>query len=330
MLITDQHPHNRSIMVSVLGVPNVGKSSLINYLLGMDLTIVSPRAQTTRNRINCVFTVDRTEIILVDTPGLHTSGQEMNKRMNQLAKEGVEGTDLNLILIDLTREVLPQFAEIKKLLGDVQLGPTWVVFTKGDMVGNVEALPLKELIEMVKTEFTSIEKYFVISSKTGDNVHELTGALVDRAQPGPHLYPNGEVSDKNERFFVSEYIREQAFDLLKDELPYEMAVVVEDFKDFREKREIEKPDANKVLSHIAATIIVNRPSQRAIVVGTKGGMIKEIGTRSRQKIESMIGGKINLNLHVKVAPKWFKNNMILEQLGLFRSNDSARVWKAKS
>ncbi|GAB4015631.1 MAG: GTPase Era [Bdellovibrio sp.] len=328
MLMTDQHPHNKSIMVSVLGVPNVGKSSLINYLLGMDLTIVSPRAQTTRNKINCVFTVDRTEIVMVDTPGLHVSGQEMNKRMNQLAREGTQGSDLNLILIDLTREVIPQFQEIKKLLGDVQLGPVWVVFTKADLIPGSETLPLSMVIEKVKEEFPSIERHFSISSKTGDNVHELTGALVDRAQPGPHLYPNGEVSDKNERFFVSEYIREQAFDLLKDELPYEMAVVVEDFKDFRDKKDTHDP--SKVLSHIAATIIVNRPSQRAIVVGTKGGMIKEIGTRSRQKIESMIGGKINLNLHVKVAPKWFKNNMILEQLGLYRSNDSARVWKAKA
>lgn len=328
MLITHQHPHNKSIMVAVLGSPNVGKSSLINYLMGMDLSIVSPRAQTTRNKISCVFTVDRTEIILVDTPGLHIGGNEINKRMNEQAREGVEGADLNLVMIDLTRQVLPQLAEFKKLMGESELGPAWIIFTKGDLVANSEALPLKELVEKVKEELPSIEKYFVISSKTGDNIHDLTGALVDRAASGPHLYPNGEVSDKNERFFVSEYIREQAFDLLKDELPYEMAVVVEDFKDFRDRDGRCKTES-KIFSHIAATILVNRPSQRAIVVGTKGMMIKEIGTRSRQKIESMIGGKINLNLHVKVSPKWFKNNLVLEQLGLPRAKDSARVWHAR-
>ena len=117
MLLQDQHPHYKSIMVSVLGAPNVGKSSLVNYLLGIDLSVVTHKPQTTRNRINCVFTIDRTEIILIDTPGLHRSNHEFNKRLNQQAKDGIDGTDLNLLLIDLSHPVMPQFADFDELLG---------------------------------------------------------------------------------------------------------------------------------------------------------------------------------------------------------------------
>ena len=323
MLILDQHPHNKSVMVSVLGAPNVGKSTLINYLVGMDLSIVSNKPQTTRNKFHCVFTVDRTEIIMVDTPGLHKSNQEINKRLNEQAREGTEGADLNLLLIDISREILPQFVEFKENI-EVELGPTWVIFTKADKVENAEALPLKEVVEKAKEILPSIEKFFVISTKEQTNVHLLTGALVDAAKPGPHLYPGGDVSDKNQRFFVTEYIREQAFELLKDEVPYEIAVVIDEYKDIKSKN-----DPENFESHISASILVNRPSQRAIVIGSKGAMIKEIGTRARMKIEAMTGAPAHLNLHVKVSPKWFKNNFVLEEIGLPRAKDSNRVWRKK-
>jgi GTPase len=324
MLLTDQHPLNKSIMVSVLGAPNVGKSSFVNYLLGMDLAIVTHRAQTTRNKFSCVFTVDRTEIILVDTPGVHKSNIEFNKRLNGQAREGAEGVDLNLLLIDLGQEVMLQFSQFKEIFNR-ELGKTWVVFTKSDRIENAGQLPLQEVVDKAKELFPQIENYFVISSKTGENLHTLTGAICDEAEGGPHHYLDGSVSDKNERFFVTEYIREQAFELLRDEIPYEVAVVVEDFKDFRKDRNADK----KITGMISASILVNRPSQRAIVVGQKGSMIKEIGTRSRKKIEAMVGGPIHLNLHVKVSPRWFKNNFILEEIGLPRVVDSNRVWHAK-
>lgn len=324
MLLEDQHPNNRSIMVSILGAPNVGKSSLVNYLLGMDLCIVSSKPQTTRNRFNCVFTIDRTEIILIDTPGLHRSHLELNRRINEQAKEGAAGSDLNLLLIDTTREVMKQFVDFKENLNS-ELGPTWVVFTKSDRIEDVDKLPLGEIVDRAKEVFPSIEKFFMISTKTGDNVHELTGALCDRAQPGPHLYPGGEVSNRNQRFFVTEYIREQAFELLDDELPYEVAVVIEEYREAKAK----KDGSELPMSHISASILVNRPSQRAIVVGSKGSMIKEIGTRARKKIEKMTGHPVHLNLHVKVSPKWFKNNFVLEELGLPRAKDSTRVWRKR-
>lgn len=322
MLLTNQHPHNKSIMVSVLGAPNVGKSSMINYLMGLDLSVVTKKPQTTRNKFHCVFTVDHTEVVLVDTPGIHKSSMEFNKRLNEQAREGAEGVDINLLLLDLTREILPQVKDFLSLM-ERDLDRTWVIFTKADRIENAESLPLADVFETIKELIPTAEKYFVISSKEGTNLHELTGALCDAAQPGPHLYLDGSVSNKNERFFASEYIREQAFEMLKDEIPYEVAVLVEEFKDVSEKGEDRQ-------SHISASILVNRPSQRAIVVGSKGTMIKEIGTRSRQKIEAMTGGKVHLNLHVKVSPKWFKNNYVLEEIGLPRAHNSARVWRHKS
>lgn len=322
MLIEDQNFNNKSIMVSVLGAPNVGKSSLINYLLGMDLSVVTNKPQTTRNRFLCILTIDHTEVILVDTPGVHRSNVEFNKRLNQQAREGADGVDLNLFLVDLTSPILKQFQDFKDIF-DKQLNETIVVFTKSDLVKDSEQLPLDEVIEKAKEIMPSIEKYFVLSSKSGDNVHLLTGEICDRAKPGPHHFTDGSVSNKNMRFFATEYIREQAFNLLKDELPYEMAVIIDEYRD------VVKEGEEEPASHISASILVNRPSQRAIVVGAKGSMIKEIGTRSRKKIEAMVGSAVHLNLHVKVSPKWFKNNFVLEELGLPRAQDSHRVWRAK-
>lgn len=336
MLLTDQHPLNKSIMVSVLGAPNVGKSSMINYLVGMDLSVVTHRPQTTRNKFHCVFTVDHTEVVLVDTPGVHRSNAELNKRLNEQAREGTEGADLNLLLLDLSRDLLPQVQDFIDLLElkEKSLGPTWVIFSKADRIEDAEKLPLQEIFEKIQEVMTSAERFLVISAKDGTNMHELTGAICDRAEPGPHLYLDGSVSDKNERFFASEYIREQAFELLKEEIPYEVAVVVEEFKDVNDKDKGKSKSKDKAKaereSHISASILVNRPSQRAIVVGSKGTMIKEIGIRSRKKIEAMTGGPVHLNLHVKVSPKWFKNNFVLEELGLPRAHNSARVWKNKA
>ena len=323
MLIEDQHPLNKSIMVAVLGAPNVGKSSLINCLLGTDLTVVTNKPQTTRNKFHCVFTIDRTEVVMVDTPGLHKSNHEFNKRLNEQAREGTEGADLNLLLIDISRDILTQFTEFKENFQQ-ELGPSWVLFTKADKVEDAEKLPLAEVMERAKQILPGLEKHFLISSKEGINMHDLTGAIADRAQSGPHLYPNGDVSNKNQRFFVTEYIREQAFELLKDEVPYEVAVVIDEYKETKTKN-----DPNIFESHISASILVNRPSQRAIGIGSSGSMSKEIGIRSRKKIEVMTGGPVHLNLHVKVSPKWFNNNFVLEEIGLPRAKDSNRVWRKK-
>lgn len=322
MLFENQHPHNKSIMIAVLGKPNVGKSSFINHLLGFDLSIVSSKPQTTRNNFHCAFTIDRTEVVLVDTPGVHSSAQELNKRMNGQAQMGSEGVDLNFVLVDLSTDMVGEFKDFLKNF-DAPLSKTWIIFTKADLV-NKEELNLSSVLTKMQELLPSIEKHFVISSKDGHNIHELTGAIQDQAQNAPHLYPAGDASNMSERFFATEYIREQAFRLLKEELPYEIAVVIDEYKDVRKKEEDAAPEA-----HISASILVNRPSQRAIVVGRGGSVIKEIGVNARKKIEAMTGGKVHLNLHVKVSPKWMNNNYVLDEIGLPRTQKSARVWRKK-
>lgn len=318
MLLETQHPHNKHIMVAILGKPNAGKSTLINHLMGFDLAIVSDRPQTTRNHFQCIMTIDRTEIVMVDTPGIHKSSQEMNKRMNHQAQLGAEGVDLNLVLLDLTEAPVQSFKELLESM-PWELGPTWIVFTKSDVAKNYDA---KAMFEEIKALSPVVVKFFVVSAKDGSNIHELTGALCDAALPGPHLFPDGSASNKNERFFVTEYIREQAFRILKEELPYELAVVIDEYKE-------RKDESSPVAAHISASILVNRPSQRAIVVGRQGSVIKQIGTEARKKIEAMLNGQVHLNLHVKVSPKWFSNNWVLDELGLPRSQTQARVWRSK-
>lgn len=322
MLLENQHPHNKAITIAVLGKPNVGKSSFINHLMGFDLTIVSNRPQTTRNQFHCIFTIDRTEVVLVDTPGVHSSAQELNKRMNNQAQMGAEGVDLNFVLVDLSADLIGEFKDFLKNF-DAPLSRTWIIFTKSDLV-DLSGFDLNKIFAEFKALSPEAERYFVISSKTGDNIHELTGAIQDVAPNGPHLYPGGDASNMNERFFATEYIREQAFRLLKEELPYEIAVVIDEYKDVKKKDEEAPPEA-----HISASILVNRPSQRAIVVGRGGSIIKEIGMSARKKIEAMIGGKVHLNLHVKVSPKWFNNNWVLDEIGLPRAQKGVRVWRKK-
>ena len=323
MLLEDQHPHDQHAIIAVLGRPNAGQRTLINPSLGFDLSIVSPKPQTTRNQFHCALTIDRTEVVLVDTPGIHKSAIEINKRMNHQAQMAADGVDLTFILLDLADSPLRAFQELKESM-DFELGRTWVIFTKLDVFGKTKE-ELDLLFKQLQNIEPKLERYYAISTKDGTNIHDLTGAICDAAAPGPHFYPDGAVSNKNERFFVTEYIREQAFRLLKEELPYELAVVIDEYN---EKNKSDRDDEERG-AHISASILVNRPSQRAIVVGRGGTVIKEIGMTARKKIEAMVGGTVHLNLHVKVSPNWFSNNWVLDELGLPRSQTQARVWRKK-
>ena len=320
MLLQTQHPLNKSITCSVLGLSNVGKSSLVNYLLGSDLSVVAEKPQTTRNRFHCVFTVDHTEIILVDTPGLHEGNQEINRRMNQQARDGCQQKGINLLLIDATRSVSKQIHDFVEKI-QTEVGEVWPVFTKLDLLESGSDSLFEEMVEEIKKIIPQSTRHFSVSSKTGQGMHLLIGAICDEAMEGPHLYDDDCLSNKSERFFAAEYIREQAFLWLSEELPYHLTVLIEDFKTLPDKR------TGDIL--IKGVILVNRPSQRAIVVGKKGEMIKKIGMGARLRIEEMVGHPVHLNLHVKVSPRWFKNNLILEQIGLTRAVDSSRVWRQK-
>ena len=200
-----------------------------------------------------------------------------------------------------------------------------MIFTKKDLLSleKLATLDLPGAFTKFQEVIPSLEKFYVISAKDGSDVHLLTGDLCDIAQEGPHHYMKDAISNKSERFFATEYIREQAFHCLDQELPYELAVTIDEFKEFN----VNKEEARKAF--ISASIIVNRPSQRAIVIGRQGSVIKKIGTSARKKIEAMVGGPVRLNLHVKVAPKWFNNNKLLEEIGLPRATDSRRVWRQR-
>ncbi|MBF0363207.1 MAG: GTPase Era [Oligoflexia bacterium] len=364
MLITNQNPHNKSIMLGVIGAPNVGKSSLVNYLMGLDLSSVTQKPQTTRNQFHCIFTIDNVEVVLVDTPGFHKSTQEMNIRMNQEAREGGDGADVNLLLLDLSRDIEAQLKEFQNIFlkNTLHNYKIWPVFTKSDLLGEhneVNQIVKVKYIDLCKKIIGNIEEYFVVSSQNGDGVHQLIGVICDKAPAGPHLYNRGQMSNKNERFFAAEYIREQAFNILREEVPYELAVLISGYESidedsnsdsyndnnndsnndsYNDEHKNEENNENKnssenekapLVARINATILVNRQSQRAIVIGNKGSTIKEIGSRARVKIEEMVGGRVFLGLHVKVCPKWFKNNTILEQIGLSRAPDSKRVWRKR-
>ena len=320
MLIEDQHPLNRHLTVAVLGIPNAGKSSIINKFLGFDLSAVTSKPQTTRNQFHCVYHNERVELVFVDTPGLHGSTKEFNKRLNEQAREGAIGADLNLLLLDLSRNLDSQLDDSVSNM-KAELGPTWIVFTKRDLIRIEElaSFDLPAFLRKAQARIPQLETFFVNSAKTGKDLDILLKELEQRAQPGPHLYPGKAASNQSERFFVSEYIREVAYKFLNEEVPYEVAVLVEEFKEI--------PRAEGKGAIITATILVNRPSQRAIVIGKGGHLIREIGIRARTKIEAMIDGQVRLNLHVKVAPNWFSNNRLLEELGLPRAQDSRRVWR---
>jgi GTP-binding protein Era len=350
MLITHQHPLNRSLTVSLLGAPNVGKSTLINCLTQQDLCIVTPVPQTTRNKLRCVYHEDLIELIFTDTPGLHLSYQELNLRFNEQALLSLkQGHDLNLLCVDLSRPVLEQVQSFKSFIQreyeKCTLSETWLVLTKVDKVkSNIKDQNIySDIFAMAKNILPELTQYFIVSHDSQD-YKLLKDALLKKAPNSPHLFPDGDLSDKNLRFFASEYIREACFLHLKEELPHECAVIIDDYqdrssqKDFTEqlffeaqekKKSIEEPlkQAKKIVAKISATIIVNRPSQRSIVIGAGGKMIKTIGIHARSRIEKLLGGQIILALHVSVKPKWFKNNWLLEELGLPRSQFSPRVWR---
>jgi GTP-binding protein Era len=326
MLILNQHPLNKSITASIIGRPNAGKSTLVNCLLGYDLSIVSPKPQTTRNHFQCVFHIDRTEVILVDTPGIHFSNQEINKRMNHEAFKAQDRGDMNLVLIDSSvKNMHKEWDLFKKATRDMQFAKVLLVFTKMD-TGIHSEKDCIAFFEQVKEDAPNIEivNYLCLSAKKGKNIQLLKDVFKANSYSSPHYFTDGEVSNKNLRFFVSEYIREQVYHLLSDELPYEVAVMIDFFKELPPR---EGEDPEKICAKIGASILVNRTSQRAIVVGSGGKVIKQIGMRARKKIEALIGGKVMLNLHVKVSSRWFNNNRVLEELGLERSPQSTRVWR---
>lgn len=284
--------------VSIFGKPNAGKSTLLNALMGEKLAIVSSKVQTTRHRIKGILNTDDYQIIISDTPGIIEPKYRLHEKMMMAVKSALEDADLALLMADIS----DNWEELDQLFSSLNLKiPSFVVINKIDKA-NTEKLE-------AATRFFSDRKYcrklVMISALNKSGVDELLKAVVDFMPEGLPFFEGDDLSDLPTRFFVSEMIREKIFDLYKEEIPYHTTVLVTEFKE------------KTTLIKIVAEIIVQRETQKGILLGEGGKMIKMLGSEARKEIEAFLGQKVFLELFVKVRPKWRDNDRMLREYGYF-------------
>lgn len=298
------NPNYKSGFVALIGRPNVGKSTLLNYIVGQKVAIMSNVAQTTRNKIQGIYTSKDAQIIFIDTPGIHKPATKLGDFMERSTLSALDEVDAIVYVVSATEKRGPGDNFIIERLKQVQQ-PIYLVVNKIDQVhpndlpGIVDqykgALPFKGIIP--------------VSALQGNNVNELINELVAGLPNGPQYYPADQISDHPERFVIAEMIRENVFMLTRDEVPHSVAVDV---------TSIQREDAEHV--HISANIVVERPGQKGIIIGKKGQMLKKIGTLARQDIERLLGDRVFLQLWVKVVPKWRDKSAMLKDYG-YRNKD---------
>jgi GTP-binding protein Era len=298
----DQQPAgHRAGYVAIVGRPNVGKSTLLNRILGRKIAIVTPKPQTTRRRVLGIKSRARAQLLFFDTPGLHAARDVMNERMVARARESVAEADVALWLVDATAGPGGADAEIATWLTATGR-PIIVAPNKIDCVDKRALLPL---IEAVSRQLPSAE-IVPVSAVTGDGVERLLDVIEGRLPEGPPFYPADDITDESERAIVAEIVREQVMLHTRDEVPYGTAVTVDAFE--------EKPGSRLVV--IKATIHVERESQKPIVIGGGGQSIKSIGERARREIERLLERRVFLELFVRVQPGWTKRLGQLKEFGL--------------
>lgn len=291
----------KSGFVSIIGRPNVGKSTFLNQILGTKVAIVTPKAQTTRNKIQGIYTTDSEQIIFVDTPGIHNAFNELGESMNNMAFDAIEGMDLILFIVDATMPFGSLDEEIIEKLNNINT-PKIVVFNKTDLVKNQEKFD--ELI----SRYSNLNSAFItkISAELRLGVDELLSKIIELLPIGPQYYPEDQLMDQPERFMVAEIIREKILMTTTQEVPHSVAVEIESFKN-----DLKNPN----LININATIIVERQSQKKIIIGEKGSKIKQIGSMSRVDIAKFLGNKVYLELFVKVEADWRNRKHYLKAYG---------------
>ena len=287
----------RAGFVAVIGAPNAGKSTLVNQLVGQKVAIVSPKAQTTRARLMGIAIHQASQILLVDTPGIFAPKRRLDRAMVAAAWTGAQDADLILLVIDASERVRTEFLdELEK-----REHPLFLTLNKIDLVKKEKLLALAADL----TARLNPEKVFMISAAQGDGVGDLKQALADAVPEGPWLYPEDEVSDATDRMIAAELTREQIVNQLHQELPYATAVETETWED--------RPDGS---TEIRQQILVERDSQKAIVIGKGGRRLKKIGAAARAQIAEHLGRPVHLFLHVKVNARWNEDRGLYREIGL--------------
>jgi GTP-binding protein Era len=287
----------RAGFVAVIGAPNAGKSTLVNALVGQKVAIVSPKAQTTRARLMGIAIHGEAQVLLVDTPGIFAPKRRLDRAMVAAAWTGAQDADLILLVIDASQRVRDEI-----LHGLDQRGhPLLLVLNKIDLVKKPDLLAVSAEL----TARLNPDKVFMISATQGDGVADVKEALADAMPEGPWLYPEDEVSDATDRMIAAELTREQIVNQLHQELPYATAIETETLED--------RPDGSTA---IRQQILVERDSQKAIVIGKGGARLKRIGQGAREAIAEHLGRPVHLFLHVKVNPKWDEDRGLYREIGL--------------
>ena len=293
-------------LVAIVGPPNAGKSTLLNYLLGQKISIVTPKPQTTRNRIVGIINDDDYQVVFLDTPGLHKSREPLNVEMVKIAMESLADVDLVLFLVDVSLPLPKKVqdkkdAEIRGYLEQVK-SPAIMVLNKIDLIDRIKVLPLIDAY----TKLFPFKAVIPASALDGDNVDVLLKEILEILPEGPRYFPEDIPTDASERFLCGEIIREKVFLLTGQEIPYSTAVQVESFKE----------DSIKKMVTIHASIVIEKKSQKGIVIGKGGKKLKSIGIAARKDIETLIGEKVLLKLWVKVKKNWSQDERFLKELGM--------------
>jgi len=282
--------------VNIFGRPNAGKSTLLNVLMGEKLAIVSPKVQTTRHRIKAILTDKDFQIIFSDTPGIIEPKYKLHEKMMQAVKSALEDADVALLIVDVNEN----WEEADSIFESLKLRvPAIVVINKIDRAGQEKIKQAVALFEAKKY----CRKVITISATSGINLKSFLKPILELLPEGEPFYTNDDISDLPTKFFVSELIREKIYQLAEDEIPYHAAVLVREFKE------------KTTLVKIVADIIVHRETQKAILIGEKGNMIKKLGTAARKDIEEFLQQRVFLELFVKVKPKWRENDLQLKEYG---------------
>lgn len=292
-------------LVAVVGRPNVGKSSLINALLGQKVTIVSEKPQTTRNRIRCIYSDDETQIVFIDTPGIHLPRHKLGEFMVETARQALDEVDLICFVVEATdRRLRPEDERILSFLRETRR-PVLLIINKVDKLRKGEEF--WQVVELYQ-ESLPLGAVLPLSATAGTNLRLLRERIVQFLPEGPPLYPDERIMDHPERFLAAEIIREKILLLTREEVPHSVAVEVEAF---------ETPDEypERDVAYIRAVVNVERPGQKGIVIGRGGTMLKQIGSLARAGLEEMLQEKVFLELFVKVREDWRKSDRELRRFG---------------